>query len=614
MKYSSNLDQLGIYLTYEDINGQVKTPSPTTIECIRTIMTASSVTPRYADVKIVPEGTTVKMPKSGKLHLEDGTCLKIAGELPAHLPIGYYDFRPDHEDITIRIIVFPQHCWFPAQLKAWGWATQLYAVRSARSWGLGDFADLRQLANWSHQQGARFLLINPASAVTPMIPQESSPYYPSSRCFLNPIYLRIDEVPGARESQLDLDRFEAMGRELNHRSIIDRDAIFLLKEQALNLLWSRFAGDDDFEHFRKQRGEPLYQFATYCTLAEKYGKEWPRWSPELRHPHGHGIVHFARENNGRIVYHEWLQWLAHRQLSEATREIAVIQDLPIGFDPNGADAWMWQDLLAPEMKIGAPPDMYNSQGQDWGMPPFVPQRLRGAGYEPFIQTLRSVLQWGGGLRIDHVMGLFRLFWIPQGMRPADGTYVSYPADELLAILAVESHRAQAVIVGEDLGTVEPGVREAMAERHVLSYRVMWFEEKPPSQYPHLALASISTHDLPTIAGFWSGHDITRQRQLHLEPNEPELNVIRERLRKYLEIDKEIPIEEVIAKSYQLLAKAPSVLIAAALEDVLAVEERPNMPGAGSESHNWSMALPHFLDAIFASPLAKVISQSLSRTD
>jgi 4-alpha-glucanotransferase len=313
-----------------------------------------------------------------------------------------------------------------------------------------------------------------------------------------------------------------------------------------------------------------------------------------------------------VRFHQWLQWLLERQLAAAAAESRVMQDLPIGVDPDGADAWVWQDTLAIGASVGAPPDRYVKRGQDWGLPPFIPHRLRASGYEPFVETIRAALRHAGGLRIDHVMGLFRLFWIPAGLPPAEGGYVRYPAEDLLAIVALESHRADAIVVGEDLGTVETGVRERLAEHGVLSYRVMWFEEDPPACYPASAMAAITTHDLPTIAGLWTGADTAEQRALGLEPNDAALERVRARLAALTGATARTPIEDLIDAAHRRLAEAPSVLVTATLDDALAVTDRPNVPGTTAERPNWSLALPASLEALERSPLARRIAAALRR--
>ena len=254
-------------------------------------------------------------------------------------------------------------------------------------------------------------------------------------------------------------------------------------------------------------------------------------------------------------YHAWLQWLLDRQLAAASREIPILQDLPIGMDPGGADAWEWQDLLANGVVIGAPPDAFNGDGQDWQLPPFAPAKLRAAAYGPFIETIRSALRHAGGLRIDHVMGLFRLWWIPNGQHPRQGWYVRYPADDLLGIVALESHRAGAFIVGEDLGTVEPGVRQRLALRRVLSCRLLWFERGEPAEYSELSMAAVTTHDLPTIAGLWSGADEAAQRAIGLSVGD-EMRRLREHLREMLGVPGEASVEEVIEAAYRHLGRGP----------------------------------------------------------
>jgi 4-alpha-glucanotransferase len=269
-------------------------------------------------------------------------------------------------------------------------------------------------------------------------------------------------------------------------------------------------------------------------------------------------------------------------------------------------------VLATQVTVGAPPDQYNTLGQDWGLPPFIPHKLRAAAYEPFRQTIRATLRHAGGLRIDHVMGLFRLYWIPQGMDPSLGAYVRYAADELLAIVALESQRARAVVVGEDLGTVEEEVRERLATHRLLSYRLLWFEADPPARYPELALAAVTTHDLPTIAGMWSGTDLRTQQRLGLRPNEAGLREIAERLRAMTSLPMRAKIHEVIVRAHQLLAEAPSVVVTATLEDALAVEERPNMPSTTAEWPNWSLALPTSLGDLETQALTRAVADTLRR--
>jgi 4-alpha-glucanotransferase len=310
------------------------------------------------------------------------------------------------------------------------------------------------------------------------------------------------------------------------------------------------------------------------------------------------VAPFAAEHADRVAFHAWLQWLVDGELAAAGSEIDIVHDLAIGVDPAGADAWWWQDAFALGMRVGAPPDEFNPAGQDWGLPPLDPWRLRQAAYEPFIRTVRAGLRHAGGLRVDHVMGLFRLFWIPEGAGPAQGAYVRYPWRELLGILALESVRAGAFVVGEDLGTVEPWVREELAARGVLSYRLLWFEDGPPEDYPAQALAAVTTHDLPTVAGVWKGTD----------PGDG-VDTLRERLVRLVDLPPEASTAQVVAAAYARLALAPSAVVVATVEDALEVEQRPNMPGT-TEASNWSTPLPCSLEDIEADPRVAAVAEAM----
>jgi 4-alpha-glucanotransferase len=308
-----------------------------------------------------------------------------------------------------------------------------------------------------------------------------------------------------------------------------------------------------------------------------------------------------------------VQSLVDQQLAATEAAVPLVHDLAIGTDPEGFDAWYWQDLFVLDgTRIGAPADQFNTLGQDWGLPPIDPWRIRAAGYEPFVRMLRSALAHGSGLRVDHVMGLFRQFWIPPGADARDGVYVRLPAQELLALVALESQRAQAYVVGEDLGTVEPGVRDVLAEHRILSYRVMALDDTPVEHYPVEAMASFTTHDLPTFAGFWTGSDLADQERLGLQPNAGDTHAARARLSAQVGASDDTPVEEVARRAYGLLARAPSRIVVAQLEDAAKVAERPNMPGTTDGWPNWSLALPEPLEDVLARPLAGEISHLLAR--
>jgi 4-alpha-glucanotransferase len=587
---------------------------------------ANRLPPGREAVRVVRAGTAVPWPTPGQMTLEDGSRRPVNDVLPADLPLGYHDFHPAAGDWQTRIIVTPWRCIEPRE-PCWGWAVQLHSTRSRQSWGIGDLADLRRLAEWSAGLGAGMMLINPLGPPAPVVPQAASPYYPTTRRFRNPLYLRVEDVPGAERLGPLLAQLAAEAHALNALPRLDRDRVFHLKQQALRAIWGEgiadgamlpshsgsVAGGEGLQlaAFRREQGPSLERFATFCALAEQFGPDWRKWPDEYRRPGNGAVARFAAEHAGAVDYHAWLQWLLDRQLAEAARAIPIIQDLPIGMDPGGADAWEWQDLLAKEMVIGAPPDAFNGDGQDWQLPPFVPARLRAAAYEPFVQTIRAALRHAGGLRIDHVMGLFRLWWIPNGRHSSKGWYVRYPADDLLGIVALESHRAGALIVGEDLGTVEPGVRQRLALRRMLSCRLLWFEDRPPAEYPELSMASVTTHDLPTIAGLWSGADESAQRSIGLRVGD-EMCRLRDHLRQMLGVASEAPAAEVLEAAYRYLAQAPSRIITATLEDAQAMPQRPNMPGTTDQWPNWSLTLPQDIETMVEAELPRRIAKALAR--
>jgi 4-alpha-glucanotransferase len=594
-------------------------PGPTADEGDDALAAEAEGAPRGSEVLMVRAGAggAVAVQAPGRLTLEDGTVLSVERALPPDLPPGYHHLQARAGGGETLVIVTPGVCHLPDDLRTWGWAAQLYAARSRDSWGIGDLADLRRLGRWSREAlGAGVVMVNPLTAATPVHPVEASPYYPSSRRYRNPLFLRVEEVPGAAEVGrvgVDLQRLAQAGRALNAERRIDRDAVMRLKMQALEAIFDLFTGDERFDAYWREQGDSLTQFSAYCALAERHGRDWRRWPAGLRRPDGAEVAEFIRDSAPRVRFHAWLQWLIDEQLRAASAEIRVVHDLPIGLDVAGADAWCWQDLMADGISVGAPPDEFAAGGQDWGLTPFIPHKLRAARYRPFIETIRAMLRHAGGLRIDHVMGLFRLFWIPRALGAARGTYVRYAADELMGIVALESQRAKAFIVGEDLGTVEDGVRETLAEHKMLSYRLLYFEPVPPPKFPELALSGVTTHDLPTVAGLWSGGDVAGSRAAGITPNEPGMKALREKLSIEAHIPHDAPNDEAIEKTHRALAAAPSRVLLATLDDALAVVERPNMPGTTTAWPNWSLALPIPLEDIEETSLPRRLAAVLSRS-
>lgn len=624
---SATENDWGIEDHYVDVKGHTHRVSPATRAALLKAMGVgrggrvgrrAGQAAAFADVVVVRGSRHWTCDRTGQLRLEDGTRRHVTSGQRVAVPLGYHHLRPAgaRRQKPILLIVAPATCPAPPP-HLWGWAVQLYAARSRSSWGIGDLGDLLRLARWSKDLGADVLMVNPLVAPTPTVPIEPSPYFPSSRRFRNPVYLRIEDVPGARDLE-EVSRLAASGRGLNARRTIDRDAAFALKMTALEACFARFDRRGEagakYRRFRAEQGRPLTDFAVFCAIAERHGGDWRSWPRSLRHPRSPAVVAFARRHAARVDLHAWLQWLLDVQLARAARHIRIIQDLPVGIQAGGADAWCWQDLLAEGVSVGVPPDEYNPPGQDWGLVPFVPHKLRGAGYQPLIETIRATLRHAGGLRIDHLMGLFALYWIPRALGgPAHGGYVRTSADELLAIVALESHRAGAFVVGEDLGTVAPGVREKMAEVGLLSYRLLFFEKGSTEGYPERALAAVTTHDLPTVAGLWTGSDLQRARLAGVEQNELAMRRLHAKIRALVDagVGTRTTPATVIERTYAALARAPSRIRLVTLDDALAVEERPNLPGARPDWPNWAMALPGSIEELPRSALARRLARLLS---
>lgn len=577
----------GIAPGYHDISGAWRQLGGETRAALLRAMRAEGAPPAVQAATLVVRqgaGTAVDEPA---LITEDGGQVRLDGRLPEDLPPGYHALVGEHGQR--RLIVSPGLAHLPPGLRGFGLAVQLYSLLSAGSAGIGDLADLRALGRWAADDlGAAFLLLNPLHAALPGLPQEPSPYYPSSRRFLNPLYLRLEEVPGV------VTLAGAARKRLNRAPIVDRDGVYELKLAALEAAWKGVRGRVRTELARFREARPgLHDYAVFCALAEVHGRPWREWPESLRRPGSPAVARFARARGDRVRFHEWLQLQLDVQLAAAGGGAGLINDLAVGVHPDGADAWAWQDELAVGVSVGAPPDPFNATGQDWGVPPFDPWRLRAAGYEPFVQTLRASLRHAAGVRIDHVMGLFRLYWIPIGEGPAAGGYVRYPASELLDILALESTRAGAYVVGEDLGTVEDAVRDELRGRRVLSYKLLWFEPGDPAAYPEAALAALTTHDLPTLAGVWAGSD--------------PMPAVRERLQRLPGAG-----DDVLLAAYRALARAPSRLLAATLEDLTGAERRPNLPGTTDQHPNWSQRLPLTLERLMRDPRPRRVAEALTR--
>lgn len=545
-------------------------------------------------------------------------------ELPADLPPGYHRLHAQSGavDTSTLLIVAPATLPAPPN-RHWGLAAQLYSVTSENSWGIGDLTDLTDLAVWSAAlHGAGFILVNPLHAAAPVAPMEPSPYLPTSRRFVNPLYLRVEAVPEyaflRKRGPLRKARADLAAR-ASRRDGIDRDAAWKVKRSALKLLYRvpRSAGRElAYTAFRERAGRSLDDFATWCALAEVHGADWHRWPPQLSHPDNPEVAQFAAQHAEAVDFHRWLQWLLDDQLTaaqatavQAGMPLGIMHDLAVGVDPNGADAWALQDVLALGVSAGAPPDEYNQLGQNWSQPPWRPDQLERVGYAPFRALVNAVLRHAGGVRIDHIIGLFRLWWIPAGAPPTEGTYVRYDHDALIGIVALEAMRAGAVVVGEDLGTVEPWVREYLSARGLFGTSILWFErdrdwgreDKPlaPDRWREACLSSVTTHDLPPTAGYLAGEHIRLREELGLltRPAEEELAADRAEQAAWLAelgrlglVGADPDIDEIVRGLYGYLGRTPSKLLALALPDAVGDVRAQNQPGTTDEYPNWRVPL------------------------
>jgi 4-alpha-glucanotransferase len=530
---------------------------------------------------------------------------QVVREGPGTPPIGYHVLDDGQE-----LIVTPRR--LPPVTPAWGWMLQLYALHSPGSWGIGDYADLRE---FTRRSGAGVVLVNPVQAITPALPVQRSPYSPSSRRFANPIYLRVTETDEFRRADARTRQAVERLAPPHGAELIDYDGVWTAKLAALEELWAGGTGRADHE-----LPADLRDFATFCALAERHGGDWRTWPAELRRPDSPAVAHARAELAGRIAFHAWLQRLCEQQLT-AVRDATtarIVHDLPVGVDPAGADAWALQDVLASNVTVGAPPDAFSQQGQDWNLPPWRPDRLAAAGYRPFRDVVRSVLAHADGIRVDHIAGLFRLWWIPPGHPASEGTYVYYDADAMLGILALEAHLAGAMVVGEDLGTVPEEVTEAMHERGVLSSSVLYFERDteadgepllPPKRWPEDAMASISTHDLPTTAGFLRAENVRVRAELGLlgDPEGEYAGAAEARaemlaaLAAHGLLPDEDSEEELVVALHRLLATSSSRLLLTSPQDALGEPRQPNLPGTIDQYPNWRIPLPLAVDELLADP-------------
>ncbi|MFJ6432394.1 4-alpha-glucanotransferase [Streptomyces sp. NPDC091416] len=543
---------------------------------------------------------------------------------------------------TCTLVVAPARVPQPPG-RSHGFLVQLYSLLSARSWGMGDLGDLADLASWSGRcLGAGFVQVNPLHAAVLGNPTDPSPYRPSSRRFPDPVHLHIESVPeyGHAPEPAVLDDLRRRAAELseavlNKGALIDRDAVWELKRQALGILVGvpltpgRRAAYCDF---LAAQGQALEDHALWCALAEMHGSDWHTWPAGLRDPRSRETARARAELLDRVDFHCRLAWLTDAQLAAAQRAakdagmaVGIVHDLAVGVHPGGADTWAQQDAFAHGMSVGAPPDAFNARGQDWGLPPWRPDALAASGYAPYRGLLRGLLAHAGALRIDHVMGLFRLWWVPEGRPPTEGTYVSHDAEAMLAVLVLEAHRAGTVVIGEDLGTVEPGVREALARRGVLGTSVLWFERdwsgtgRPlaPEEWREDCLATATTHDLPSTAARLTGDHVTLRHRLGLlaRPLEEERTEDGTDTAEWLGLLSRLGLlpeggddeEAAVRAVHRFLLRTPARMAGVWLPDTIGDRRPQNLPGTWDQYPNWRLPIadaegrPVTLEELAASP-------------
>jgi (1->4)-alpha-D-glucan 1-alpha-D-glucosylmutase len=542
--------------------------------------------------------------------------------------------------------------WMAQQQRRWGIAVQLYGLRSPRNWGIGDFSDLRQLVQLAGQRGADFVGVNPLHALYAAEPRRYSPYSPSSREFLNVLYIDPDAMqalaisPTAR-AHIAAPAFQEKLQALRDAALVDYEAVAHIKREAFRLIFIDFATfcarEPDhpvvqaFAHFAKERGEVLRRFAIYQALSCQpgFGDNWMSWPEEFRDPGGAAAHDYAKADPLAVAYHEFLQWEADVQLGDcaaasraAGMSIGLYLDIAVGAGPESTEGWSEQSNIVPGFHIGAPPDLWNEAGQDWGLAVFDPYALRNDSYRVLRRILRALMRHATALRIDHVLGFYRLFLVPSGGKPIDGVYLRQPAESLCNALAEESRANKCLIIGEDLGTVPEEFPGLLARHNILSCRLLIFARDgdrflAPHEYPRNALVSIATHDLPPLIGFIEGVDIETRKQLGVYEDEgryrqalQEREQERQRLRDAIQAQGFSTGEDIVgivSAAYGFLARTPCALLIVQMEDLALEREQPNMPGTNDLQHpNWRRKLSRKLDDIFAAPSSDTILDAVRR--
>lgn len=664
----------GIAANYINAHGKPQAISAQTKQQLLAAMGRTSVPPDsqtetapLPPVKVFTFGSAMQLPMAGsgdyhwQLQTEKGDLhqgrisAKKTLTLPASLPLGYHRLVLEQglQQWQCSVIVAPKRCFEPDALlagkKLWGACVQLYTLRSERNWGIGDFGDLNQMLEQVGERGGAFIGLNPIHALYPANPQSASPYSPSSRRWLNVIYIdvnRVDEFHRSEAAQTWWNQPETQSALAKTRASewVDYPQVMQLKLAALRLAFPLFtarkakdARVQAFHRFVEQGGSSLHQQAAFDALHAHLSENdpmmwgWPVWPEKYRDGRSSGVADFCREHADEVNFYLWLQWLAASQFDDCFRvsqtqkmPLGLYRDLAVGVAEGGAETWCDRELYCLKASVGAPPDILGPLGQNWGLPPMDPHVMAARAYQPFIDLLRANMTSCGALRIDHVMALLRLWWIPYGQTADQGAYVKYPVDDLLAILALESQRHSCMVIGEDLGTVPVEIIAKLRDSGVYSYKVLYFEHdsentfRAPQSYPVQAMATITTHDLPTLRGYWQSDDLTLGSKLGLYPDQQMLKQLyldRERakqgllegLHHYDCVPKKVghkasllSMSPVLNRGLQrYVADSASALLGLQPEDWLDMAAPVNIPGTSDEYPNWRRKLTSTLEEMFA---------------
>jgi 4-alpha-glucanotransferase len=569
---------------------------------------------------------------------------------------------------TVKVIVTPDHCYTPPELqerRIWGMSVELYSIRSERNWGAGDFTDLEELVEWMLPLGAGFVGINPLHAIKNTMSGGASPYYPVSRLYRNYLYLDVEKIPDVRRSGdcrkiMKSGTFREKLGKLRREGIIDYDQISSMKADMLRRAFRVFYDEHylkdtrrgrDFKEYIEREGDALESFALFSAISDRMEKDigansWQEWPEDYRRPSSAAVQKFRNRNRKKVLFYQYVQWLIDGQLRSAYDRakklgmpIGTYHDLAVGCMGGGSDAWVYQDIIADNMDVGAPPDDFSPDGQNWGFPPMIPEKLKEAGYDLFIRTIRKSMEHGGALRIDHALGLFRLFWIPRGMPAGEGAYIDFPSEDLLRIIALESMRNRTLVIAEDLGTVGENVRESLRRFRMFSYRLFYFERNypdasfaPPENYPDMALCAVTTHDLPTLYGYWIHRDLEARRQhgglpdddvwrKGIEERERDKRFVVDALKSrgllpegYPDEMEKIPemSHELCMSVYKYLALSPCRLVLVRIDDIIGTLDQQNLPGRSGGYPNWMQKTPLSLEQIVKDKRFVDLSEMLNK--